>query len=196
MNFEFANQCAERISKGENTGLFERLVSECTSYLLRLRIRFGFHQIHIQDVIHELAADAVTDSITDKKRGNLPFAICLCNAFRDVCRQRYRIIREHSKENIIAACDIKDPPPVIGVGPKRPSSEIQAQRNEEKEIFQKELENHEKFSKKVVYERMRCSTYKEMAEVFGETLNECKRVYWHNFNIIREKLRWRYVKDE
>lgn len=196
MDFKLANQLAGRISQGENSGLHEQLVSMCTPYLLYVKQQFGFYQISKKDVVEELAADAVADSIMVKEYRRLPFTICLQNAFRNCCRKRCRILREHAKEDVVAKCETRNPPSAIGVGPSRPSPEIQAQRNEEKEIFHNELKKHKKFSKTIIYERMRHSTYKEMAIIFNRTLNECKRVFWSNFNEIRSNLRQRYVKEE
>ena len=196
MDFEHANQLADRISQGENSGLYEQLVRECVPYCLYLKQKLGFHQILQKDVAKELAADGVSDAIMIKENRGLPFVICLHNTFRDRCREMCRIVRERSKENITTKCDIQNPPPVIGVGPRRPSLPTQAARKEEKEIFRTELEKHEKFSKALIYQRMRCLTYKEMAAIFDTTINECKRVFWHDLNLIRNKLRQRYVKEE
>lgn len=196
MDFKVANEIADQIGQGENSGLHEQLVSMCIPYLLYVRQQFGFYQISKNDVVEELAADAVADSIMAKEYKKLPFTICLQNAFRDCCRKRYRILREHAKEDLMAKCEIQIPPAIIGVGPRRPLPEIQAQRNEEREIFHNELKKHEKFSKALIYQRMRRSTYKEMASIFNTTLNECKRVFWRNFNQIRNNLQQRYVKEE
>ncbi len=196
MDFEQANSIADRISKGENSGLYEQRVRECVPYCLYLKQKLGFHQILDKEVAKEFAADAVSDAIMVKGNRGLPFAICLHNTFRDRCREIYRIIREHSQKDIANKCDIQNPPNVIGAGPKRPSPPIQTEINEERDLFRNELEHHEKFSKTLIYQRMRCLTYKEMAAIFDTTINECKRVFWHDFNIIRDKLRQHYVKDE
>ncbi len=196
MDFEQANSIADRISQGENSGLYEQLVRECVPYCLYLKQKLGFHQILDKEVAKEFAADAVSDAIMVKENRGLPFAICLHNTFRDRCREMCRIVRERSKENITTKCDIQNPPPVIGVGPRRPSPLIQAEKNEERDLFRNELEHHEKFSKTLIYQRMRCLTYKEMAAIFDTTINECKRVFWHDFNVIRDKLRQHYVKNE
>lgn len=196
MDFEQVNSIADRISKGENSGLYEQLVRECVPYCLYLKQKLGFLQILDTEVAREFAADAVSDAIIVKENRGLPFAICLHNTFRDRCRQIYRSIRERAREDILKICEVQNPPSTIGTGPKKPSPPIQAERNEEKELFRNELENHEKFSKTLIYQRMRCLAYKEMAAIFDTTINECKRVFWHDFNAIKNKLRHRYVKDE
>jgi len=196
MDFELANSIANRVSQGENSGLYQQLVQMCIPYCLYLKQKLGFYQILQKDVAKELAADGVSDAIMVKENRGLPFVICLHNTFRDRCREMCRIIREHSQKDIANKCDVQNPPNVIGVGPRRPSPPIQAARNEEKKIFRTELEKHGKFSKTLIYQRMRCLTYKEMAAIFDTTINECKRVFWHDFNLIRNKLRQRYVKEE
>jgi len=196
MDFEQANSIADRISKGENSGLYEQLVRECVPYCLYLKQKLGFYQILQKDVAKEFAADAVSDAIMVKENRGLPFAICLHNTFRDRCREIYRSIRERSKEDILKKCEVQNPLLFIRVGTKETSPPIQAERNEERDLFRNELEHHEKFSKTLIYQRMRCLTYKEMAAIFDTTINECKRVFWHDFNIIRDKLRQHYVKDE
>lgn len=196
MDFKLANEMADKISRGDHDYLYHELVSSCASYLLFLRQRFGFYCIPVSEVEDELAADAVSDAIMVKGDRNLPFTICLHNTFRDCCRRRLRSIRERDKDSIMEQCEIRASATIIGVGPKRPSAEIQIQRREEKELFLDELENHDPFSKLLIYQRMRGSTFPEMMIIFDSTLNECKRVYWHDFNHIRDTLRRKYGSDD
>ena len=47
------------------------------------------------------------------------------------------------------------------------------------------LATHDPFSKQVVYQKSRGSTYPDMSDIFKTTLNECKRVYWHDIDVLR-----------
>ena len=69
-----------------------------------------------------------------------------------------------------------------------PSPPAWAQDKELVKLAADILKNHEKLSKKVVYQKTRGSTYSEMADIFKTALNECKRVYWHDINDLRKKL--------
>ncbi|HDZ69405.1 MAG TPA: hypothetical protein ENH43_03195 [Phycisphaerales bacterium] len=97
-------------------------------------------------------------------------------------------MREHDTGNIFSQCDIEESRKVMGGGTRYPSPQIKAQDNELVEFAENILKNHDDFSKKVVYQKTRGSTYPEMAKIFDTVLNECKRVYWHDINDLREKL--------
>jgi hypothetical protein len=191
MDFPHANEIADRISRGENGGLHKQLVLMCTPYLLCLRVRFGFWRISAREVRDELAAGAVSDSIIAKSQKNISFLICLHNSFRDCCRQRNKSNREQDTGFVLKQCAITDPPFIIGVGPRRSSLDAQVQQDEERQLLRDELQRHDPFSINLIYEKMRGATIPEMAESFNTPYNECKRVYWHDFNSIRASFRQR-----
>lgn len=196
MDFESANQLAERISRGENGCLLQRLIQLCTPYLLYVKRRFGFHRISCKEVVEELASDAVSDTIAIKQYKKLPFTICLQNEFRNRCRQIYRIRREQAIDELEALFDVSNTRPTIRIGAKWPSPEIQAQRNEERELFHKELENHGKLSKRVIYLRLSGSSYEEIAEICGKTPGQLRSIYRYYCDKIRNILRRRHVKED
>lgn len=193
MDFEIVNNYAKQIKQGAGAELHQKLANMCTSYLLYLRKKLGFHCIPIKEITRELAIDAVSDAIMVQERRNLPFTICLHNTFRDRCRQRVRIIREQNTIGIMGECDIADSSLVIGMGTHAPSAETKVQNAEQIELANAILDNHDRFSKKVIYQKMKGSTYPEMADIFSSTLNECKRVYWHDITHIRKKFGQNYV---
>lgn len=187
MDFDLANQYAKQILEGKDDR-YQELVKMCLPYLYYLRKKMGFYRISLKEVKNELAADAVSDAIMAQQIRELPFSICIHNSFRDICRKRNRIIREHDTNNIVSQCDIDESREVVGGGTRYPSPQAKVQDNELVELANNILKNHNRFSKQVVYQKTRGSTYPEMADIFSTTLNECKRVYWHDINHIREKL--------
>lgn len=186
MNFDLVNQHAMQILEEEDER-HQELVNECLQYLYYLRKKLGFFNISEKDIKDELATDAVSDAIMAQQRRKLPFSICIHNSFRDLCRKRYRIIREHDTDNIASQCDIEEREKLRG-GTMFPPPPIKAQDNELVELANHLLENHDHFSKQVVFQKTRGSTYPDMADIFSTPLNECKRVYWHDINHLREKL--------
>ena len=90
--------------------------------------------------------------------------------------------------DIVSQCDIEESRKVMGGGTRYPSPQVKAQDNELVELAENILKNHDDLSKKVVYQKTRGSTYPEMVDIFSNTLNECKRVYWHDINDLRKKL--------
>jgi hypothetical protein len=187
MDFDLANQYARQILEGKDDQ-YQELVKMCLPYLYYLRKKMGFYSISLKEVKNELAADAVSDAIMVQRRRKLPFSICIHNSFRDICRKRNRIIREHNANNIVSQFDIEESGKVVFAGIRHPSPQVKACDNELIELANNILKNHNRFSKQVVYQKTRGSTYPEMADIFSTTLNECKRVYWHDINHIREKL--------
>ena len=187
MNFDMANQYAKQILEGKDD-LHQELVKMCLPYLYSLRKKLGFYSISLTEVKNELAADAVSDAIMAQRRRRLLFSICIHNTFRDLCRKRNRITREHDMNNIVSQCDIEESRKVMGGGTRYPSPQVKAQDSELVGLASDILKNHNRFSKQVVYQKSRGSTYPEMADIFFTTLNECKRVYWHDIEHIREKL--------
>jgi DNA-directed RNA polymerase specialized sigma24 family protein len=147
-------------------------------------------------VVEELATDAVSDTIAIKQYKKLPFTKCLQNAFRDCCRQIDRMRKEKTISELEALFEAPNARPTIRIGAKWPSPEIQAQRNEERELFRKELENHGKLSRQVVYMNYKGSSYEEIAEICGKTPGQSRSVFWYNFNQIRDNLRRRHVKED
>lgn len=187
MDFKLVNQYAQRIRQGENE-LYEKLVSMVLPYFLYLRKKLGFYKISRKDVKNELALDAVADAFIKQEQRSLPYSICLHNAFRDNCRARMRIIREQYVDYTLSKCDIPDSFVVMIASQRFAHPETGAEQNEANELASEILKNHDPFSKKVIYQRVRGSTYPELAQIFDRTDNECKRVYWHDINHLRAKL--------
>jgi len=187
MDFDLANQYAKQILEGKDDQ-HQKLVRMCLPYLYSLRKRFGFYSISFKEIKNELAADAVSDAIMAQRIRELRFSICIRNSFRDICRKRNRIIREHDTNNIVSQCDIEKSRKVMGGGTRYPSPQVKAQDDELVELAENILKDHDDFSKKVVYQKTRGSTYPEMADDYSATVNECKRVYWHDIDHIRKKL--------
>ena len=160
----------------------------CLKYLYYLRKKLGFHSISQGEIKKDLASDAVSDAIMAQQRRGLPFSICIHNSFRDLCRKRNRITREHDTQNIISQCAIEEPRKKMPSMARFPSPSAWAQDKELVELAADILKNHEELSKKVVYQKTRGSTYPEMADIFKTALNECKRVYWHDINDLRGKM--------
>lgn len=181
MDRKLANQYAARVLQGEGAESFQTLVSMCIGYSLYVRRRFGFWDIPVDEVKNELVADAVTDAIMFKGKRNIPFDICLQNTLRDNYRKRRYIVREHFAEDISTIFDDLHPSQRMGEHTSHQSPEEEAQQGEFIELLNDVFENHEPFSKKVVYQRMRGSTYPELEEFFCTPRKECKRVFWHDF---------------
>ncbi len=187
MNFNLANHYAEEINQGQEE-MYQQLVSLCIPYFLYIRKKFGFPSISVEQVKKELAFDAVTDALIVKQNRSLPLGLCLQNSFRDVCRKRIRITREHDTGKIMEQCNIKIPGSLLGASSPEPLPPDKAENNEIVELTKNILEDHDPFSKKVVFQKTRGSTYPDMASIFSTTSNECKRVYWHDVYHLREKL--------
>ena len=187
MDFDLANQYAKQILEGKDDQ-HKELVKMCLPYLYYLRKKLGFYSISLKEVKNELVADAVSDAIMAQQRRELPFSICIHNSFRDICRKRNRITREHDMNDIVSQCDIVESRKVMGGGTRYPSPPAKAQDNELVELANNILKDHEDLSKKVVYQKTRGSTYPEMATIFKTVLNECKKVYWHDINDLRKKM--------
>lgn len=187
MDFDLANQYAKQILEGKDDQ-YHKLVKMCLPYLYYLRKKLGFYSISLKEVKNELAADTVSDAIMAQQKRGLPFSICIHNSFRDLCRKRNRITREHDTQNIVSQCGIEGHSKLICDSTKHPSPQIKAQDKELVELATDILKNHDELSKKAVYQKTRGSTYPEMADIFKIALNECKRAYWHDINDLRKKL--------
>ena len=198
MDFELANQWADRISRGENGGLHKKLVSLCMPYFFYLKRRFGFNDISSDDIKKELANSAVNMAASIKGEKGKPFTICLQNAFRDCCRELQRIIRERYAGDLLAEIDevVIEPRKTVAGGRKQTSSVFKAQKQEEMEAVREELRMHENLSKKIIIRKMKGSTYQEMALSFNKPFNECKKVFWHNVNTIRNNLKDFYKEED
>ena len=179
MDFKVANEYVQRIEQGENGELLKKLSGLCLPYFLSLRKRLGFYGIPESEVRNELTSDAISKAFIDQKRRGLPYSFCLHNAFRDCCRERLKSIREQYNDDIFDKI----------IHQRYIPPDYQAQVNEIEELVSRILEDHEPLSKQVVFQKMKGSTYPEMAEIFRTTSNECKRVYWHDFNDIQKKVR-------
>ena len=187
MDFQRANQCADEIARTGDSDLHKSLVSMCTPYLLYLRKKLGFCSITETEVREELASDAVSDAIM-KADNDKCFVYRLKNTFRDVCRIRVKITREHDANQRIADCDIRVPKLLMGTGTPPPAPPVESQKNELVKMANDILVNHDPFSRKVVIQKSRGATYPDMSDIFETTSNECKRVYWHDLLHIRALL--------
>ncbi|MBD3376632.1 hypothetical protein GF406_16470 [candidate division KSB1 bacterium] len=184
MDFNLVNQYAEEIKQSGDAEQHKRLISDCIPYLLYLRTKFGFLSIPKEDIKNELAYDAVSDAIM-KESDKLPFIYRLKNTFRDICRKRIRITREHDSNLMIEKYDIRIPKLLMGTSAPQKSPPTQSQDNELVEMANNILADHDPFSKKVVLQKTRGSTYPEISDIFETPSNECKRVYWHDIDVIR-----------
>jgi len=188
MDFDLANRYAEEVIQNNDEQRRKELIVMCFPYLMGVRKRFGLHSISLEEMRNELASDAVSDAIAIMRSRNLPFGICLQNVFRDICRDRIRIIREHDSNNIMEQCDIPIRGVLLGISTPYPPPPVQSEDNELIELTHGVLKDHDPFSRQIIYHKIRGSTYPEMAEIFETDKNECKRVYWHDINEIRGKL--------
>ena len=181
-----ADHYLERICQGDDKQ-FKNLLSACIPFFLSFRKKYGFSHIPVDDVKEELAAEAVHRAFISHKINNKRFSFYLINAFRDCCRERTRIENSGRIDNIIDKCGLQF---ALNAGrSKQPiSSEVRAQRNEFVEQVFLILKDHPAFSKKLVFERTRGSTYPEMASIYRKSLNECKRVYEHDIYHIRKNI--------
>lgn len=195
VKFEDANELADQIGRGGNRGLHEELVQMCIPYLFGLRKRFGFRDISVETVRNELAKDAVSDGVALIKHRKLPFTLCLRNAFRDCCRERRKLARKPTVEELTKKCGISHVSPTSETHSEHLSPDAEAVKEERLALIGRELENHEPVSKRVVYEWMRGSPYKEIAPEFGKTDQQCRAVFQHDMNKIRENLR-RHTADD
>jgi len=190
MDFKLANSYAEQIVQGDgDQKLLKKLTSMSIGYLIHVRNKFGFYKIPSYNIEHHMASEAVGMAIMAMERRNLPFTMCLKNSFRDLCRQRLKSIREDRVGNILEKCDIGALPMVIDSKPKAAAPDIKAENNEIIERSNDLLDDHDPFSKKVVLQKTRGSTYPEMADIFSTKQDACKRVYWHDIDLLRVKFK-------
>jgi len=186
--FEKVDQFAEQFDQEISDKQLQDIILTCMPYFMYLTKTFGFFRIPKENVKREIAPSAINQAFIIQQRRKIPFSYCLQNAFRDCCRQQLRRLRESDTNNIAGQCDIVESRKVFGGVARYPSPQAKAQDNELFELARNILKNHKDLSKKVVYQKTRGSTYPEMAKIFKEELNECKKVYWHDINDLREKL--------
>ena len=187
MDYELIDQCAERMRKDDNK-LRDELVSLCIPYLLHIRIKWGFQSIPVKEVKDELVSDAIAEAFIKQTKGSLRFSLRLRNTFRDLCRARVKILRQERNIDIADACGISPPSSAFRGNTQPGSPNAEPDQNEKIRLVKEILQNHDPFSKKVVYEKVRGSTYAEMADIFGTLWVECKRVYWRDLYHLRKKL--------
>lgn len=192
MDFDLAAELADRISRGENGKLRKQLINMCIPYFVRVRIRFGFDGISYQEIAEELAADAIADTIATLRDRKGVFAIRLQNAFRKCCRQRYRCMRRPTSEELAARCNLPCPPWTMG---SQPAADGGLDQDERIDLVHQELQNHSKPSKTAIYERMRGSSYEELAVILGTTAHRSRALFWDNIKRIRKNLRMHRTKN-
>ena len=183
-----ADQFAEQFGQKIDDKQLQELILTCMPYFMSLRKKFRYFRIPIEDIKNEIAPSAISQAFIIQQRRKISFPYCLQNAFRDCCREQLRRLRERGAQNIISQCGIEEHGKLMCSGTKHPSPQIKAQDKELVELATDILKNHEELSKRAVYQKTRGSTYPEMADIFKTTLNECKRVYWHDINDLRKKL--------
>jgi len=193
VDFDYAAELAERIGRGENGDLRQQLIDLCIPYFWGVRSRFGFYDISYRDVDEELAADAINDAILIVEHRKSAFGIRLQNAFRELCRQRRRHRRRPTAKELAAKCD---PSYLPGITGSRPPANLGAEQNESIELIRHELENHEKASKTAIYERMRGSSYQEIAMILGKDAHRSRALFWDNLKQIRKNLRIGKTKNQ
>lgn len=196
MEFKHANDLACRVGQGQNSGLYETLVQMCIPYLLGVQRRFDLKGIPTSKVRNELAPAAISRCIAETKLRNVPFTAALQNTFRDICREEYRSTRKLMVKDMIEKCSVAMPATVLGTAWKRPSPDIQAQRNEELDILRRLLKNHGKASKMAIYERMRGSPYAEIAQILDKKPKQCRALFSHDIRSIRDDLNDYRADDE
>ncbi len=181
-----ADHYLERICQGDDKQ-FQNLLSACIPFFLSFRKKYGFSHIPVEDVKEEMAAEAINRAFIRHKINNKSFSFYLINAFRDCCRERTKDANPKRIAGIIDKCG---PQFALSVGrSKQPiSAEVQTQRNEFVEQVFLILKDHPPFSKKLVFERTRGSTFPEMASLYRKSLNECKRVHQHDIYYIRKNI--------
>ena len=186
--FEKADQFAKRFGQKISDEQLQDFILTCIPYFMYLRNKFKYLRICTEDIEKEIAPSAISQAFLIQERRKILFSYCLQNAFRDCCREKLKRLREHDMNDIVSECDIDESREVVGGGIRYPSPQVKVQDNELVELANNILENHNRFSKQVVYQKSRGSTYPEMVDIFSTTLNECKRVYWHDINDLRKKL--------
>ena len=182
----FADECLERVGQGDNEQ-FQNLLSACMPFFLYFRKKYGFSHIPVDEVKEVLAAEAINRAFIKHKMNDKRFSFYLINTFRDCCRERTRIGNQTRITDIIDKCGLQF---ALNAGrSKQPiSAEIQAERNEFVEQVHFILKDHPPFSKKLVFEKTRGSTFPEMASLYRKSLNECKRVHQHDIYHIRKNI--------
>ena len=189
MDFKLADEYAERIQSGDGDELFEELIRMCTPYLLDLRKRFGFYRIPPKEVRNEIVADTVSDAIV-KNSSKLPFSYRLQNTFRNLCRQKEKTLKDRSRKHLERLIEKHQALgfSIAGLDLHRSIAEPELQQREEKSLVLEALKGHPEFSKKVVFQRFRGSTFPEISEIYQKAFDECKRVFWHDFYHIQKEL--------
>ena len=187
MDFARANEIAERIARGENGGLFQELNDMCLPYFNYLTKKFGFYSIPFENIEQCLGPDAIHRAIVDRAGSILPFSVRLCNAFRDSCRQEFRIRRVTYWQQLEEALQEKQDRDNRNLCPIGLQSRAELWR-----AFLDALAPHDTLSKTVVISHSQGATYAEMAVCLMVDEVQCKRVYWHDFYHIRKYFVSRY----
>jgi len=193
VDFDDAAKLAERIGRGENGKLRQQLIDMCIPYFLGIRFRFGLRDISYEDVTEELTSDAINDVMFIMRDSRSAFGIRLQNAFRKCCRERSRQKRRLTARELAEKCDSSYLPGITG---SRPPANPGAEQNESIELIRHELETHAKASKTAIYERMRGSSYQEIAMILGKDAHRSRALFWDNLKQIRKNLRIGKTKDQ
>jgi len=165
----------------------QELMEACLPFFLYFRQRNGFSFIPASDVKEELAAEAISRAFISHKMRNGHSAFYLMNAFRDCCRER---AKTEDRTRIVKIVEKCGPELSLGIGQSRQplSPDVQARRSEFMDQVLQILEDHPAFSKKLVLEKVRGSTFPEMADLNGVSVNECKRVHQHDIYHLRKNI--------
>jgi len=183
---DLADHSLERISQGDDKQ-FQELLSACVPFFLSVRETYGFFHIPVENIKEGLAAEAINKAFINHKTKNRCFSFYLVNAFRDCCRDISRGETQERLAKIVKKCGLESAS-TFSHGTQPIPSEVQAQRSEFVEQVCLILKDHPPFSKKLVFEKTRGSTYPEMADINHTSLNECKRVYQHDIYHIRKNI--------
>lgn len=195
MDYEKANQIADRIRNGENSKLYRELASMCTPYLLYIKKKFRFHRIPHQVAKDELVHDAVADSIVPIRKGK-PFTLCLQNAFRDCCRDWIKNYRHQKIAELWEEFSFDDFETTGYAGNKKfPLPDIVAAKCEMSKLLHEELMKDEPFSREVVFRRIGGDNYEEIAKDKDSTHRECKNTFWRNLDHLEKRMNHRFGKE-
>lgn len=185
------NEIAERISKGENGGLYQELNSLCQPYFRSLARRFGFSCISAHAIEQSVGPDAIHRAIVNEAGIALPFNTRLQNAFRNSCRQEVRFLRAKHIEKLWRIIQARPIQGDFGLSPLEHLS-----RKEFRGAFLVALAQHDRLSKRAVIRRMRGATYVEIGMCLTISPEKSKSIFWHDFTNIKNYFLSQYKSND